>query len=108
MNVGMPTSTSGLNLRMKRRLPSVPTVLPPPELTINAPLIGLFITVALNFGALVWAASSFKSDLNHLSDALDRLSFVLDRLDSKVQDHESRLRVLEDRPGRGHGHGRDK
>lgn len=67
------------------------------EITVNAPVIGLAVTILLNFGAIIWAVARFRSELTHLSTALGRLSDVLDHLDERVDQHETRLSVLEDR-----------
>jgi hypothetical protein len=70
------------------------------ELTINAPVIATLVTMLANFAVLVWAASSFASKLHHLARALSKLTTVLEAIDIRVQNHEVRLSVLENRGGR--------
>jgi hypothetical protein len=81
------------------------------ELTVNTPLVGLILTVLINLGVVVWAAAKFSSrlahlattfasELAHLAKALDKLSTVLDQTSARVQNHEVRLSVLENRGGR--------
>jgi hypothetical protein len=81
------------------------------ELTVGVPVVALAITILLNFGGLIWAIAKFKSEtaaaarefmgeLKHLATALDRLSSVLDQTSARVQNHEVRLSVLENRGGR--------
>lgn len=49
----------------------------------------------LNIGALVWGASRLATNLEHVARALDKLTKVVDSIDKRVYDHETRLTVIE-------------
>ena len=89
------------------------------ELTINTPMIGLVLTVLGNLMLFAWAAGKVRSELTHLgnsvkretqhlSTAIDKLSSVLDRTGERVDNHESRIAVLEDRGDTDRRSGKDR
>lgn len=59
--------------------------------------IGLGFAVLTQLVAIVWAASRLSTELKHLADAVKELKESFISIDSRVDAHDVRLSVLEER-----------
>jgi hypothetical protein len=58
--------------------------------------IGLAIlALAAQFGAIVWGASQVKSSVDQLKTSVDNLSEFAKNLDSRIDNHEVRISLLD-------------
>lgn len=62
--------------------------------------ISLGLLVTLNAGALVWGAATLSASVRQLGQTVTRLDGFLEKVDERVDDHETRISVMEDRRGR--------
>lgn len=63
------------------------------SLTVHLPLWQVLLFVL----ALAATVVRIEMTTNHLGTAIDKLSSVIEQLDERSNDHEGRIRVLEDR-----------
>lgn len=57
--------------------------------------VALALALMGNFGGLVWGAATISSSVKALAAAVVKLEKVVDHLDNKLDDHDTRLAVLE-------------
>lgn len=59
--------------------------------------IAVILTLLLNFGGLVWGAAVMASSVSDLKFAVDKINNIIDVFASKINNHDGRIQVLEDR-----------
>lgn len=62
---------------------------------MNLAIAGFALTAFLVLAGWIWAAATLATQLKHLSEAVEKLTNVVDRVDERVDDHETRISVLE-------------
>lgn len=61
------------------------------------------VTLILQVGVVVWGASAIASKMRQLSGAIEKLTTTVEKLDRRVDDHDTRLAVLEHDARKGVG-----
>ena len=70
---------------------------------LNATTLALVLALIGNGAALVWGAATLSATVDDVKRTTEKLDATIGKLGSVVQDHDGRLRVLEDRGNRTQG-----
>lgn len=60
-------------------------------------LVALCVTVAAQFGAIIWFSSKMATSVSYLTNAVEKLTEVVHALQSATSAMERRVAVIEDR-----------